>query len=108
MADLVAIEEVADALRMTLGASTDVDLAERIAQASDIVRDYVNNDPEATYWDSDTAPPRVKAATIMVVRCLLDDTDESLAMLTGLSGATPDPRNPITALLWRLRDPVLA
>ena len=53
-------------------------------------------------------PGRVSAAIIMGVGCLLDDTEEKMAMLSGLSGTDVDPKNPIAALLWRLRDPTLA
>lgn|SRR5690606_11986716 len=120
MPDLVTLEEVNAALRLDLeiigDPSTDdpgevvriEDVQSKIAQASDIVRDFVTH-TEKDYWTAETAPDRVKAATIMVVRCLLDDTEESLAMLSGLSGEDPaSSRNPIVALLKRLRTPTLA
>lgn len=62
-------------------------------------------------WTPATVPPRVNAATILTVRALLDDSEEStvwLAGLSGVGGAKPDVRNPIAALLWRLRQPVMA
>jgi len=120
MAALVTVEEVNNALRLDLELDADPyagdgdtsrldDIEAKIDQASDVVLDYIKNPDGTGDWDVSTAPPRVKAATIIVVRCLLDDTEESLAMLSGLAGASPaDMRNPIAALLWRLRDPALA
>lgn len=117
MADLVTLEEVNNALRLDLQIIGDpsvddpgeleriADIEAKISQASDIVLDYVTH-AEKDYWDETTAPDRAKAATIMVVRCLLDDTEESMAMLGGLRSGTAD--NPIVGLLYRLRDPVLS
>lgn len=73
--------------------------------------DVLATDEEELPWTPTTAPPRVNAATILTVRALLDDSEEStvwLAGLSGVGGAKPDVRNPIAALLWRLRQPVMA
>jgi hypothetical protein len=120
MADLVSLEKVNAALRLDLQMVDDPsvedegeverieDIEAKIAQASDIVLDYVTH-AEKDYWDEDTAPDRVQAATIMVVKCLLDDTEDAALILAGLTGMSPpDHKNPIVALLYRLRDPALA
>ncbi|MGB3445733.1 MAG: hypothetical protein WBA48_03445 [Xanthobacteraceae bacterium] len=120
MVDLVTVDQVDKALK--LGLAADVgdssagdgdtsrldDITLKISQATDIVLDFIQPKPDPE-WTIETVPARVTAAIIITVRCLLDDTEESLAMLTGLSGKTgPDPKNPIAALLWRLRDPSMA
>lgn len=119
MADLCTLEQVNDALRLDLeGTAPDfaadartADIKLKIGQASDIVLDYVNRepvDPEPP-WDATTAPGRVNAATIMLVGFLLDDSEQSLAYISGLSGSpSVDLNNPLVALLYRLRDPVMA
>lgn len=103
---LVDIDQVKAALRID-GDDADADLALKIVQAEDIVLDFVQPKPDPA-WTPDTVPGRVTAAIIIAISCLLDDTEEHLAMLSGLSGSNPDPKNPIAALLWRLRDPSLA
>lgn len=116
MSDLCTLEQVNLALKLDLaGAAPDFaadertpDIALKIAQASDIVLDYLNPKPEPD-WDATTAPRRVNAATIIVVRCLLDDSADSLQILSGLSGAPSiDLANPVVAMLYRLRLLVLA
>lgn len=113
---LVSLKEVNDALRLDLQGtppnySTDErtpDITLKIKQAEDIVLDFIQPAPEPP-WTSATVPGRVSAAIIMAVRCLLDDTEESMAMLSGLSGITgEDKSNPISSVLWRLRRPSLA
>lgn len=120
MSALVSVEAVNDALRLDLDfdiapyagddeASRVADVVAKIAQASDIVLDYLKHPAGSDTWTYDTTPERVKAATIIVVRCLLDDADDSMAMLSGLSGLDQgNLKNPIVALLHRLRDPALA
>lgn len=103
---LVTIEQVKAALRIDYD-DADADLELKISQAEDIVLDFVQPKPDPA-WTPDTVPGRVTAAIIIAISCLLDDTEEHLAMLSGLSGSNPDPKNPIAALLWRLRDPTLA
>ena len=112
---LVTLEQINGALRLDLeGAAPDfadddrsADIKLKIVQAEDIVLDFIQPPPDPA-WDADTVPGRVSAAIIMGVGCLLDDTEEKMAMLSGLSGTDVDPKNPIAALLWRLRDPSLA
>lgn len=113
---LVTLDQVNGALNLDLqGSSPDFATDERsasillkIKQAEDIVLDFVQPKPDPA-WTGETVPGRASAAIIIAVNCLLDDTDERLAMLSGLAGTSPvDPKNPIAALLWRLRDPTLA
>lgn len=113
---LLTLEQVNGALNLDLQGSAPTFSADersasillKIKQAEDIVLDFVQPKPNPA-WTESTVPGRVSAAIIIAVNCLLDDTDERLAMLSGLSGANPvDPKNPIAALLWRLRDPTLA
>ena len=121
MPELVTVEQVNNALRLDLGADVidpsegesdtsrldDIEL--KIAQATDIVLDYIAIDPSYCEWTAETVPGRVSAAIILVVRCLLDDSEESLKMLTGLSGkGDPNLTNPIVALLHRLRPLTIA
>lgn len=103
---LVTLEQVKAALRIDYD-DQDVDLELKIKQAEDIVLDFIQPKPDPA-WTEDNVPGRVSAAIIMGVSCLLDDTEEKMAMLSGLSGINVDPKNPIAALLWRLRDPSLA
>lgn len=113
---LVTLEQVNGALNLDLqGSAPNFTTDERsasimlkIKQAEDIVLDFVQPKPTPA-WTADNVPGRVSAAIIIAVNCLLDDTEERLAMLSGLAGTNPvDPKNPIAALLWRLRDPTLA
>lgn len=119
---LVTVEEVNNALRLDLesevvgdlsggeggdtGRLDDIEL--KIAQAEGIVLGFIQPAPDPA-WTHETVPKEVSAAIIIAVRCLLDDTEESLAMLSGLAGIEGfDARNPIAALLWRRRDPSFA
>lgn len=112
MADLVTVDQVNDALRLDLVKTTGSpieyddwrlpDVQEKISQASDAVLDYLKT-PDST-WTPETAPPRVRAAVILLIGSLLDDTKADL--LTGLAGG--DLKNPVVALLYRSRDPSLA
>ncbi len=120
----VTVEQVNNALRLGLDLDIDPsgpdadpsrldDIELKITQAQDIVIDYIKKTEAQILvlgWTSPTTvAPRVSAAIILTIKCLLDDTEESNAMLSGLSGTIEaDARNPITALLWRLRDPALA
>lgn len=113
---LVTLKQVNDALRLDLqGTAPDfvdddrtADITMKIGQAEDIVLDFIQPKPDPA-WTDETVPERVTAAIIMAVSALLDDSEESAAMLSGLSGMTgADPNNRIAALLWRLRKPSLA
>jgi len=115
MATLVSLAQVNSALRLDLdGAEPDFSTDERspdvllkIKQAEDICLDFIQPKPDPA-WTADEAPGRVTAAIIVAVGCLLDDSEDSLAMISGLSGVNVDQRNPIAALLWRLRKPSMA
>jgi hypothetical protein len=107
---LVTVDQVNAALRLDLvdddERTPDIEL--KIGQAEDIVLDFIQPKPDPE-WNAETVPARVTAAVIMTVACLLDDSEESAAMISGLSGMTgADPNNRIAALLWRLRKPSLA
>lgn len=103
---LVSLSQVKAALRITSN-DLDADLELKILQAEDMVLDFIQPRPNPP-WDVETVPGRVTAAVIMAVDCLIDGSEEKLAILAGLSGVGTDPKNPIAALLWRLRDPSLA
>lgn len=70
MADLVTLAEAKFHLRID-DTFSDVDLAEKITQASDIVTDYVGttaaDGSTPADWDTDTVPPRAKLATLLVL-----------------------------------------
>ena len=91
----------------------DVDLQDKIEQASDIVLDYckktlgtpVPEDPNVVDWDVNL-PGTVKAAVLYIVSELYDDRN---------AGAENDQRHAlgyltprVTALLHRHRDPAMA
>lgn len=115
MADLVTVEQVNNALRLNLeldvgdpsGEDGDTsrldDITLKIAQATDIVLDYIKQ-PEPD-WTVETCPGRVSAAIILVVKSLYDDAAKA-SLLGGLAGN--DLSNPVVAMLYRLRDPALA
>jgi hypothetical protein len=113
---IVSLSEVNNALRLDLvidgppsfDTSQIDDIEAKIAQAEDIVLDYLKNPDDAVYWDTDTAPDRVKAATIIVVDCLLKGDEIGNRILAGLQGGTDGLANPVVALLYRMRDPAIA
>lgn len=89
---LVTLEEAVAHLRANI--EDNVEIYSKIAQASDIVIDYVT-EPERYSWTDETVPPRVKAATLLVLTALWDGEEEPL-------------NHAVRALLRRLRDPSLA
>jgi N-acetylglucosamine kinase-like BadF-type ATPase len=113
---IVSLTEVNNALRLDIPADASEavdqglvdDVEAKIAQAEDIVLDYLKNPDDAVYWDYETAPDRVKAATIMVVDCLMKGDENANRILAGLQGATDGLANPVVALLYRMRDPAIA
>jgi hypothetical protein len=116
MTELISLQEINQALRLDLFGTPPTyaadprtpDILRKIAQAQDIVLDFIQPAPDPE-WDEETVPARVTAAITIAVRCLLDDTEDSMAMISGLSGKDgTDMKNPIVALLWRLRQPSLA
>lgn len=66
----------------------------KASMATDIVTDYANqSDPD---WTEETAPPLIKAAVLLVLRVLYDDSDAH-------------PLNEgVKMILHRYRDPALA
>lgn len=115
MTALVTVAQVDRALRLDLandlgdGSSDDGDTSRledvelKIVQATDIVLDYIKKADDE--WTADTVPGRVSAAIIMVVQCLFDDGAQA-ELLAGLAGG--DLKNPLVAILYRLRDPAIA
>lgn len=70
MSDLVTLDEAKFHLRID-DTFSDVDLSEKITQASDIVIDYVGttaaDGSTPADWDTTTVPPRAKLATLLVL-----------------------------------------
>lgn len=82
------------------------ELQDKMEQATDTVLDYLKVDQASPpKWDEDSVPPRVRAAILIVLKSLYDDRDAG-EMLAAL--ANGDLRNPVVALLYRLRDPAMA
>jgi hypothetical protein len=102
---LVTLAQVNLALRLDLidGDERVPDIELKIRQAEDAVVGYLKK--PAHGWTDETVPGRVSAAVMLVVQSLLDDSAEA-TMLSGLG--TGDPKNPVVALLYRLRDPAIA
>jgi len=76
-----------------------------LTQAQDAVIDYLKIADDDMVWTDADVPPRVSSAIMLVAQALLDDS-KSAEMLSGLG--TSDPRNPVVALLIRMRDPAFA
>lgn len=79
------------------------DLLLKMDAASDIVMTYLKR--VETGWDEQTTPKDVKAAVLMVLESLYDDSAEG-KVLAGLAGGTLN--NAVVAILYRYRDPALA
>jgi hypothetical protein len=78
----------------------------KMDEATDAVLDYLKVGQDSPpLWDDETVPPRVRAAILLVLTSLYDDRAAG-EMLAGLSGG--DLKNPVVALLYRLRDPAMA
>ncbi|MDX3929247.1 MAG: head-tail connector protein [Shinella sp.] len=102
MASLVDLAFVKQALRVDHSDDDDV-LASYLDAATGGVLRYLKGaaDPE---WTVDTVPASVRIAIIMAVQSLYEP--DQAEMLSGLG--TGDPRNPIVAMLYSMRDPTLA
>lgn len=102
---LVTRSQVNLALRLDLveGDERIPDIDLKISQAEDAVVDYLKKPNHG--WDETTVPGRVSAAVMLVVQSLLDEANTG-GLLPGLG--TGDPKNPVVALLYRLRDPAIA
>jgi hypothetical protein len=101
MSDLVTLDEAKFHLRID-DTFSDVDLAEKITQASDIVTDYVGttaaDGSTPADWTTDTVPPRAKLATLLV-----------LATIFASREGFDDPLScGALSVLARLRSPVLS
>lgn len=102
---LVILAQVNLALRLDLVENDEriPDIELKIKQAEDAVVDYLKKADHG--WTEATVPGRVSAAILLVIQSLLDEADTG-GLLAGLG--TGDPKNPVVALLYRLRDPAIA
>lgn len=102
---LVTLEQVNAALHLDLieGDERTPDVELKISQAEDAVIDYLKKPDHG--WTEENVPGRVSAAVMILVQSLLDDA-ATPELISGLG--TGDPKNPVVALLYRLRDPSLA
>jgi len=102
---LVTLEQVNLALRLDLMENDEriPDINLKIKQAEDAVIDFLKK-PEHG-WTEETVPGRVSAAILLVIQSLLDEANTG-GLLPGLG--TGDPKNPVVALLYRLRSPAIA
>lgn len=92
---LLTLAEAIDQLRVESTEAIVDEVEQLMAEASDVVLDYVTTD-DKVYWTAETAPGRVKVATRLVLTTLYDDR-------------TADPLTPgVKNVLRRLRDPSLA
>ncbi|MCM2506069.1 head-tail connector protein [Aureimonas altamirensis] len=87
----LSVNEVRDRLRIE-EAYAEADLAAMVIEAEDIISDYLEL---AIPYDADNVPPRVKTATLLVIRGLYDNHDELL---------TPA----VKSILKRTRKPTVA
>lgn len=97
----ISIEQAREHLREDYPDSDDNDIQSKLEQACDIIRDYLHvHDEEflASTMDEGNAPPRVVAATLLVLGELFREREKD-----------SDPISPgVVRLLSRTRDPVLA
>ncbi|KSV72939.1 hypothetical protein N182_28860 [Sinorhizobium sp. GL2] len=102
---LVTLDQVNLALRLDLVDNDDriPDVNLKIKQAESAVIRFLKKPDHG--WTEETVPGEVSAAILIVIQSLLDEADTG-AMLAGLG--TGDPKSPVVALLYRLRDPALA
>jgi hypothetical protein len=102
---LVTVAQVNLALRLDLvdGDERTPDIELKISQAEDAVIDYLKKPDHG--WDQTTVPGRVSAAILLLIQSLLDEANTG-GLLPGLGSG--DPKNPVVALLYRLRDPAVA
>lgn len=102
---LVTLEQVNLALRLDLVENDEriPDINLKISQAEDAIIDFLKK-PDHD-WTADTVPGRVSAAIMLVIQSLFDEANTG-GLLPGLG--TGDPKNPVVALLYRLRSPAIA
>jgi len=97
MVALVTIGDVRDRLRID-APDDDFDVQAMTEQATDIVVDYLKKPDHS--WTSETVPPRIKAAILLVVGRLYMDREGQLE-----GGILSDT---VKALVHRDRDPAIA
>lgn len=91
MVALVSVDQARDRLRID-EAYAEADLERMAVEATDIVLDYIKGERD---WTEETAPPRVQASILLVMRNLYDGAEQPLS-------------EPAKNLVYRLRDPALA
>lgn len=73
----------------------DADITLKVEMASDIVMGYIEKDADELGWDAESAPARIRAAVILVMRGLF-------------FGETDPLSEAVKAVLRRDRDPAIA
>ncbi len=104
MINLVTLEKAKSHLN-ELGSSRDVDIQEKLDEASDIVLDYLKLDGVPDEWLASASPVEydipgvIQSATLLVLSELFENREAS----------TSDPiTDAVARLLMRKRDPALA
>lgn len=97
---LVTLEQAKRHLRLE-DDDEDIDLDEKIDQASEIVLDYLKRS-ESSWEDPEFVPRPIQAATLLVLLALYDDREG-----TG-KGDYLNPGGAVERLLIRYRDPAYA
>lgn len=116
--DLVTIAEANDHLRLDLegdGNSPESfedddrtpEVERKIDEATDAVLTYIKStvDRLETPWTADTVPPAIRAAILMTLSWLWEHRGDDETEVAPADGYLPKP---VTSLLYRYRDPVLA
>jgi hypothetical protein len=103
---LVALDVAKQHLRVE-HAHDDADITLKIDQASAIVTNYIKRTAgdDDVDWTSDSVPPDIQAATLIMLSRLYDDRDAGREDGDIALGYLPKA---ITAILHRWRDPALA
>ena len=95
MVEIVTLPEAK--LRLRIDADDEDTLIETmLAEATDILIDYLKKPDHG--WTADTAPPRIKAAIILIFAGLYEGREPGDALLT----------DTVRSLVHRDRDPALA
>lgn len=96
---LVSLTDAKAHLRVDFTDDDDL-ISLKIADASDIVIDFLKKQPDPP-WDETTVPGHVRAAVLLVLGNLYGQRGDNTAEANPLT-------EPVISLLWRSRDPALA
>lgn len=99
---LVSLQFVKEALRIDHD-DDDTALQAYVDASSSAVIRYLKSAADPT-WTEETAPATVRIAITIAVQALYEPEQRDL--LAGLGSG--DPKNPLVALLYAMRDPALA